>query len=84
MDIRKTDAIVTYINDALARQEERIVVLTGRSEYARFAFELTGSDFIHSAPIDKGLYPWLETCSENSHLFRGIINIKIRRYRGDI
>ena len=47
----KTDAIVKYINDALARVEERIVVLTGRTDYARFSFELTGADFVRSRAI---------------------------------
>jgi hypothetical protein len=47
-----TDALVSYINDVLARHEERIVVLTGRTEYARFGFEITGADFIRSKKIE--------------------------------
>lgn len=52
MKSKVTDAFVTYINDALARQEERIVVLTGRTEYARFSFELTGADFVRTGKIE--------------------------------
>ena len=48
----KTDSIIKYVNDMLARQEERIVVLTGRTEYARFSFELTGVDFVRSRKIE--------------------------------
>ena len=52
MENNKTDAVVAYINDVLARHEERIVVLTGRSEYARFSFELSGADFVRSRKIE--------------------------------
>lgn len=52
MENSKRDALVSYINDVLARHEERIVVLTGRTEYARFGFEITGADFIRSRKIE--------------------------------
>jgi len=48
----KSDSIIKYVNDMLARQEERIVVLTGRTEYARFSFELTGADFVRSRKLE--------------------------------
>jgi hypothetical protein len=46
------DAVTQYFNDILARHEERIVVLTGRTDYARFGFEITGADFIRSRMIE--------------------------------
>ena len=59
----KTDAIVQYVNDALARVEERIVVLTGRTDYARFSFELTGVDFVRSRKIEgKSIDEMVDTC----------------------
>jgi len=51
MDDKKAEALAAYINDVLARQEERIVVLTGRTDYARFSFELAGADFVRSRDI---------------------------------
>ena len=52
MENINVDSFVSYINDVLARHEERIVVLTGRTEYARFGFEITGADFIRSKKIE--------------------------------
>ena len=52
MENSNADKIVSYFNDVLARYEERIVVLTGRTEYARFGFEITGADFIRSKKIE--------------------------------
>ncbi len=43
--------VIQYVNDVLAREEERIVVLTGRTNYARFGFELAGADFARTRQI---------------------------------
>jgi hypothetical protein len=57
------DALIAYFNDVLARHEERIVVLTGRTEYARFGFELTGADFVRSRKIEgKTLDELVDNC----------------------
>jgi len=43
---------IAYFNDVLARHEERIVVLTGRTNYARFGFEISGADFARTRKIE--------------------------------
>ena len=52
MDSENLRAVAQYFNDILARHEERIVVLTGRTDYARFGFEITGADFVRSRNIE--------------------------------
>lgn len=51
MESKNDGVVVLYFNDILARHEERIVVLTGRTQYARFGFEMTGADFVRSRKI---------------------------------
>jgi hypothetical protein len=51
MEYKNIDRVIKYFNDVLAKHEERIVVLTGRTQYARFGFEITGADFIRSLKI---------------------------------
>ncbi len=55
--------LVDYLNDMLAREEERIVVLTGRTNYARFGFELAGADFARrSNPQGATLDEMVDSC----------------------
>jgi hypothetical protein len=52
MQDKNVDNIISYFNDVMVRIEERIVVLTGRTGYARFGFEITGADYVRSMKID--------------------------------
>ncbi len=55
--------VVAYLNDVLARHEERIVVLTGRTNYARFGFEISGADFARTRKIEgKTLDEMVDSC----------------------
>ncbi len=76
MQDKNIDKVIKYFNDILARQEERIVVLTGRTQYARFGFEITGADFIRSMKITgKTLDEMLDKCIKEITLAGIVSNI---------
>ncbi len=55
--------VIAYFNDVLARHEERVVVLTGRTNYARFGFELSGADFARTHQIEgKNIDEIVDSC----------------------
>ena len=65
------DTVVSYFNDILVREEERTLVLTGRSQYWRFAFDMVGIDFVPPDKIEgTTLEEILDNCIKNVRLFQ--------------